>query len=313
MPLESSGRRMRNGDLLPVLSSSCETAKAAGPILVTGMPRSGTTWLARLLAAAPGTALAGREPMNPRGRQYGLARTLSTWTELDALSRRQRHALRTAYRGWNPFVYSRYGRRQWAAPLPWTRLVIKDPFAMLSLPMITRETGATAVLLYRHPAAALASYRRMGWSPDLAELQPILAAHRLRRGCGSATAGSADTEAAAMGSFWAGLYEIALDNVAAADGVVVVSHEEVAGHGAAGARRLFAALGLTWSDAAMGELMIESGAVPASTSALHNFNRSPREVASAWRRHVSEEEVRIVEEATHAVRQRLADARLRLP
>jgi hypothetical protein len=301
------------GDLLPKPSSDSETAEATGPILVTGMPRSGTTWLARLLAAAPGTALAGREPMNPRGRQYGLARTLSSWVELEALSRRQRQALRTAYRGWNPFVYSRYGRRQWAAPLPWTRLVIKDPFAMLSLPLVIRETGATAVLLYRHPAAALASYRRMGWSPDLAELQPILAAHRQRQACPTSPVGSADSDAAAMGFFWAALYEIALDNMRPAGGVLVVSHEELAGHGAAGARRLFAALGLTWSEAAMAELMMESGAPPQSTSALHNLNRSPREVASAWRRHVSADEVRIVEEATEAVRQRLADARLPLP
>ena len=48
-----------------------------GPILVTGVPRSGNTWLARLLATSPGTAMAGREPMNPRGRQYALGGTLT--------------------------------------------------------------------------------------------------------------------------------------------------------------------------------------------------------------------------------------------
>ena len=52
------------------------------PILVTGVPRSGTTWLARLLALSPGTALAGREPMNPRGRQYALGGSLDGWTRL---------------------------------------------------------------------------------------------------------------------------------------------------------------------------------------------------------------------------------------
>ena len=56
------------------------------PILVTGVPRSGTTWLARLLAGSPGTALAGREPMNPRGRQYALGGTLTGWARLSDLT-----------------------------------------------------------------------------------------------------------------------------------------------------------------------------------------------------------------------------------
>ena len=144
------------------------------PILVTGVPRSGTTWLARVLATADRVALAGREPMNPRGKQYALAHTLGGWTRLEDPSSRQRWALRTAYRGLNPWLYSRYGRRQWAAPLPWTRLVVKDPFAMLSLPAVVSVTGARAVFLYRHPGAVLASYRRMGWRPDLDELRPLV-------------------------------------------------------------------------------------------------------------------------------------------
>lgn len=53
------------------------SGSAARPILVTGAPRSGTTWLAQMLATAPRTVLSGREPMNrgrepmkPHGRQY---------------------------------------------------------------------------------------------------------------------------------------------------------------------------------------------------------------------------------------------------
>ena len=90
------------------------------PILVTGVPRSGTTWLARLLALSPATALAGREPMNPRGRQYALGGSLDGWARLTDPSPYQRFLLRSAYRGWNPMVYSRFGTRQWAGPLPQT-------------------------------------------------------------------------------------------------------------------------------------------------------------------------------------------------
>ena len=73
-----------------------------GPILVTGVPRSGNTWLARLLARSPGTALAGREPMNPRGRQYALGKTLHGWTRLTEPTTRQRFLLRTRLPGLEP-------------------------------------------------------------------------------------------------------------------------------------------------------------------------------------------------------------------
>lgn len=280
------------------------------------MPRSGTTWLARLLASAPGTALGGREPMNPRGRQYALGRTLPGWAELTALTPRQRRVLRAAYRGRNPFVFSRYGRRQWAAPLPWTRLVVKDPFAMLSVPPVREVTGASTVLLYRHPGAALASYRRMGWAPDTAELAPVLRNHRLRRGAtGELSLRGVDEcgEAEAMGRFWAALYEMALDNVTGLEDVLVVSHEEIAGGGPTAGRRLFDALGLTWSSGAEAELAGQrADAAPADTRNLHNFGRNPGEVAAAWRTHVTAEEVGVIESVTAEVRARLDAARFAL-
>jgi hypothetical protein len=292
---------------------------ARRPILVTGMPRSGTTWLARLLATAPGTALAGREPMNPRGRQYALAGTLDGWTELTSLSPRQRRALRRAYAGVNPFVYSRYGRRQWAAALPWTRLVMKDPFAILSVPVVVDATGATAVLLYRHPGAALASYRRMGWQPDLDELRPVLRAHRATHGTADRPdlpAPGQSSAAEEMGRFWSALYEIALDNARDLERLVIVSHEELAGGGEPAARRLFDALDLQLSPATRGELSREGperASAPATgTKGLHDLDRAPAAVAGEWRRRLEPGEVETIEAVS---RQTLADLdrdRLRL-
>lgn len=81
----------------------------SGPVLVTGMPRSGSTWTARLIATAHRASLPGREPMNARNRQYALAGTLDGWTRLGSLSARQSIALRASYAGVNPFTFSRYG------------------------------------------------------------------------------------------------------------------------------------------------------------------------------------------------------------
>lgn len=284
------------------------------PILVTGVPRSGTTWLARLLATADRVALAGREPMNPRGKQYALAHTLDGWARLEGPSTRQRWALRAAYRGLNPWLYSRYGRRQWAAPLPWTQLIMKDPFAMLSLPTVVDATRARVVLLYRHPGAILASYRRMGWEPDVDELMPLVQ-HARATGVEipPLEPGADPRTPSVMGWFWGALYAMSLHDLDALPGAVVVSHEEVATGGADVLARLFEALALSPTHATTLEHQKESAPAQAAGSRqLHNFDRSPTDVANAWRSRLLPGELDSIEAATTVVRARLAAVRLRL-
>ena len=285
-----------------------------GPILVTGVPRSGTTWLARLLAGAPGTALAGREPMNPRGRQYALGGSLPGWARLDELTAGQRRRLRLAYRGWNPWVYSRYGSRQWAGPLPRTRLVVKDPFAMLSIPAVVAATGSVPVLVHRHPGAVLASYRRMGWRPDLGELKAVVDVGNVPPDLVlPVVPDPADaSEAEAMGVFWSVLHEIALADVAAAGTpLVVVSHQELAAGGAPAGRELAAALGLTWTAAMAAELSKEAGGA-ASQERLHNFDRAPAQVAEEWRSRLTSDEIEAIEAVTDGTMRKLEAVRLPL-
>jgi hypothetical protein len=276
------------------------------------MPRSGTTWLARLLATSPGTALPGREPMNPRGKQYALGGTLSGWAAVRDLSGKQQRALRAAYAGRNPWTFSRYGRRQWAAPLPRTRVIVKDPFAMLSIPIITRVTGAVPVLVYRHPAAALASYRRMGWQPDVDELRAIV-----RRRVDGSDAGWGATqpqdEATAMALFWRALHEMALDDLERMDDALVLSHEELAGGGEEAVGFLFRRLGLETADATFAELRREDVSGTRSPRGLHDFDRSPVAAAQAWRAQIPAAELEVIEELTGHVRRRLESGRLALP
>jgi Sulfotransferase family len=290
------------------------------PILVTGVPRSGTTWLARLLTDSPGTALAGREPMNPRGRQYGLGGSL---LHPDVSQRRR---LRSAYAGVNPWLFSRYGRRQWAAVLPWTRVIVKDPFAMLSMPAVCRATGARPILLYRHPAAVLTSYRRMRWLPDVEELAPVVEQYN-----GTVTEdgrapvapeGAVGSDVEAMGWFWSVLYTMALTDVAQLPDALVVSHEELASGGARARHRLFTELGLSSGDEGDDEPETDAVAGEAADEGaeggdhqgegLHDFDRAPAQVATAWRTKLTPDEIATIEARTADVRDRLLSARLTL-
>ncbi|MBM6402702.1 sulfotransferase [Phycicoccus sp. CSK15P-2] len=285
--------------------------RGLAPVLVTGMPRSGTTWLARLLAQAPGAAMTGREPMNPRGRQYALGGTLEGWARLCEPTPLQERTLRRAYRGTTPFVYSRYGVRQSAALLPGTRRIVKDPFALLSMPAVHAATGARPVLIHRHPGAMLTSYRRMGWLPDLEELAPIVARYEAQRDPEDPVvprlpADAAADSATAMGWFWAALYAMALADLRHVPNVVVVAHEDVASDIAV-CRALHSELALPWGSAAAAELA-RKGTGRVTSTGLHNFERPPAEVAFAWRGQLDPAEVEEVEEITHDVRERLAQA-----
>lgn len=268
----------------------------SGPILVTGVPRSGTTWLARQLAQCEHSAMTGREPMNPRGRQYALGGTLGGWARLTQPTPKQQRRLRLAYRGLLLPVYSRYGHRQWAAPLPWTRVIVKDPFATLSIPAIARETGATVVLVYRHPGAILSSYRRMGWTPDLKELDGLIDVDD----ADPDVDGSVDPVVGDMARFWAALNRVALEDALATPHAFVVSHEALTTAGPAGVRALAVACGLTLPPA---EDEPDVDQAPSSVPArgtpegkrLHDFDRAPQEVAHGWRGKISDLELAVLE------------------
>lgn len=139
------------------------------------------------------------------------------------------------------------------------------------------------------PGSRPRKYRRMGWSPDLDEIKPILREHiNENHGTSHALAGlgRAKSAAAVMGRFWAGLHGVALDDLKDTD-IIVVSHEVLAVAGTEGSARLFEELGLQWTDEAAGEFDTSSGSRPTSDgdspSTLHHFDRDPAAVADEWR------------------------------
>lgn len=239
--------------------------------------------------------------MNPRGRQFALGGTLSGWTRLEHPTTSQARLLRRAYAGREPRTFSRYGLRQWAAPLPRTRVIVKDPFAMLSLATIGELTGAVPVLIVRHPAAVLASYRRMSWSPDIDEIVALGADPPTR-----------EDDVAAMAAFWSYCHETALYGLTQLARGVVVDHEELSGAGKAGVDRLAARLGLAEASATAPKPAVPSQRPRPRTADLHDFERRPDDIARTWRAVVSSEDVAAIERATATTRRRIDSSGLKL-
>jgi hypothetical protein len=264
------------------------------PVLVTGVPRSGTTWLARQLAGARLAALPGREPMNPRSGQFGLGGTVDSWVELTAPAALQARILSRCYRGQELRMFSRYGKDQWLAPLPWSRTVVKDPFALLSVPAIVSVTGAIPVIVYRHPGAVLASYRRMGWTADTTEIRQLQ---------GQPAPDAPLDDVSAMVEFWNFLHGRVLSWLDDVPGALLVSHAEVSRGGFPAIRSLMNACGLRPPRRAPEQVRQGEG-VPASApdvGQLHGFARNPEEVVDGWRGRLAAEEVTVIESDTSHV------------
>ncbi len=258
--------------------------ESCSPLLVTGVPRSGTTWLARGLASDPHTSMPGREPMNPRGRQFALGGRVDAWVRRDAFGPREAAVLRRCYRGREVRTLSRYGIRQWAAVLPRTRIVVKDPFAILSLAAIHEVTGALPVVVYRHPAAVLASYRRMGWTADTRELVAL-----------GAPEPAADGDLHAMAAMWSWCHQILLQDLRRIPGYVVVSHQHLTAGGPSAWSTLGRHLGLDLpvSGERTRHTHLTSWLRPRKD--LHDFSRSASDVESGWQRQLAADEIETME------------------
>ncbi|WP_283135407.1 sulfotransferase [Rhizohabitans arisaemae] len=165
------------------------------PILVTGLPRSGTSWVGRMLHAG-GRLVYVNEPLNPQhppGRRPGVLnasvthrfqyicddndelwlpafqRTLALRYGLRADLRRNRSpgALARSLRDGTAFLTGRLRGRQ---------ALLDDPFALFSTRWFTERLGCRVVVLIRNPVAFVGSWQRLGWTVYFHELleQPLL-------------------------------------------------------------------------------------------------------------------------------------------
>ena len=173
------------------VDSSLETARSSRPILVTGLPRSGTTWVGRVIGASPSVGYI-QEPFNILCRpgrctarfpywfyyvceeneeQYfhHIEQTLQfryhVWEEIQAM-RTLRNAAGMARDFWR-FQFNRINRR---------RPLLRDPFALFSAEWLARRFGFDVVVLIRHPAAFVASFKSLHWEHPFDHFlkQPLL-------------------------------------------------------------------------------------------------------------------------------------------
>ncbi len=161
------------------------------PILVTGLHRSGTSWVGRSLTLSGELAYVS-EPLNVHHRPGVMAAPVQHWysyiteqNETDFLPALE-DTLALRYKIWkelaslrSPRDFLRMLRDSFIflrGRLTRQRVLLKDPFALFSATCFAERLDAQVVILLRHPAAFVSSLKRLNWSFDFSDLlvQPAL-------------------------------------------------------------------------------------------------------------------------------------------
>lgn len=293
-------------------------------VLVTGAPRSGTTFAGSVMSFAREVDYI-HEPFNPQCGMKGFHERypythegMDNQAELDSWIRRlktYRFQLRTAHFDTDPPLHSTVksivgGRGvnslRVARLNPFRQFtLIKDPFACLLADYLSRAHGVKSLVLIRHPIAFVAGVRRMKWDLGLAlqalAAKPELVQEYFRGEERLLEAGASKVENAARA--WRALNKVLLRQAAQNSSLKVMTHEKLSAAPVEQFKRLYDWAGLPWREAYKKKIIrMTSGRnrVEAKTTA-QDFNRYSAELLAHRLAQVPEEECRAIWEITKDV------------
>lgn len=281
------------------------------PILVTGAHRSGTTWVGRMLAADPGVAYIS-EPLNVLHRPGVFSAPVKNWytyvcddNEAEFLPAYQQ-LMDLDYHVWAELRSLQSGKDVlrmlrdfgifYRGSLRGARPLVKDPFAVFSLPWFAQRLGCQIVVTVRHPAAFASSLKRLGWSFDFGDLlnQPLLMRDHLEPYRRRMEAIHRDDLMGQAGLLWAMIYSVVKLSREGNPAIRVVRHEDISLDPVQRFRQLYDALGLGFT--AQVETAIERSSSPENPAELrrgkqHSVQMDSRASVGNWKRRLKPEEI----------------------
>ena len=290
------------------------------PILVTGAHRSGTTWVGKMLALAPGVAYI-HEPFSPRTAAglspAGFDRYFTVVTSENQVRYRPglEQTIRFRY-GLGAQLRSLRGGRDLAriprdlvrverARLSGARPLVKDPIALLSAEWLAETFGMDVVVLIRHPAAFAASLKRLGWKHSFAtfiqegRVPEVVRPYEAEIRQQAERPGEILAQAALL---WRLLYNAVDSYRERQPDWAFVRHEDASAEPVATFERLYAELGLDLTPAAK-EAIARASAPdnPAELATPYAVELDSAASIGRWREDLTAEEVETLRERTRDV------------
>jgi hypothetical protein len=304
------------------------------PILVTGAHRTGTTWVGKMLAAS-GEAAYISEPTNvlhrpgvlraptpywyfyiceQNGAEYlpALQETLAfryhTWNELRAVlsapkKQMKKDAMRMG-RDWAIFFDGWLWRK---------RPLLKDPFALFSLPWFAEHLGCQVVITIRHPAAFASSLKRLSWPFDFGDLlkQPLLMHNLLEpyreemeKMAREFAASAAPDPVAPASLLWRIVYQVVAQFQKQYPAFRVVRHEDLSVEPLESYRNLYQWLGLNYTSRAQKTILSSSSSENPKEGSRKNIYATRLDSQANlhnWKKRLSPEEITNIRQITEEV------------
>ena len=300
---------------------SSTTSDNQRPILVTGAHRSGTTWVGKMLAAEDGVAYIS-EPLNVLHRRGVFRAPVKHWytyitaeneaeylpafhelldydyhllTEMRSL-RSRKDFLRMLRDYHTFFIGSIHGER----PL------LKDPFAVFSMPWFAERLNCQVVVTVRHPAAFANSLKRLNWSFDFRDLldQPLLMRDHLEQDRADMESMPADDIIGQASLLWRMIYRVVHQSCERNPAFKAVRHEDLSLDPVGGYRALYQSLGLDFTPRAEKDILNSSSSenpTELSKNKTHSVKLDSRANMYNWKKRLTVEEIKRIRTLTEDV------------
>lgn len=293
------------------------------PILVTGAHRTGTTWVGKMIAAHPGVSYIS-EPLNVRHRPGVLRATTEHWYtyiceqnegdylhplrdtiqfEYHTLSEfKSLRSLKDAARmgrDWSIFTMGRLFKK---------RALLKDPFAVFSVPWFANRLSCQVVITIRHPAAFTSSLKRLDWGFDFSHLlsQPLLMSDWLEpyRGEMEEIVNAPKDIISQASLLWCLVYRVVSEYCTQFPSFIIARHEDLSLEPVGGFQGIYDRLGLSFDSRARRAILRSSSPYNPKErpeTAIYGTRLDSRANLDTWKERLSNEEIYRIRQRTEEV------------
>lgn len=280
------------------------------PVLVTGVARSGTTWIGRMLAASPSLYYI-HEPFNVDWHPgIGILDVkIKNWLQYitlenehlyyDAFDRmlKGKYSLYKAlkkvrcYRDFRKILSSacefRTHKKANRKPL------IKDPSALFSASWLHEKFNCHVIIVIRHPAAFVNSVKRLNWSFDFNELlkQPLLM-NQLLPGYETLFNEYNRKDSIDQASLWWKIsYEVIAGYKEKYNNWIFLRYEDIATQPMKHFINLYCKLGIQWNDKVQKTIIYHSLRKNVEVRNWKSIKRDSKSQVGKWKSSLTEEEM----------------------
>lgn len=289
-------------------------------LLVTGAHRTGTTWVGKMLAAG-GYAYVS-EPLNMLHRPGVMAAPVRKWyayitreNEAEYLPAFQktlalRYGLLAEFKSLKSRKdFLRMGRdlgiflRGRITRQP---ALLKDPFAVFSLPWFIERLNCRVVVTVRHPAGFASSLKRLNWPFDFKDLldQPLLMRDHLEPFRADMERMPTDDVLGQSALLWRMVYRVVHATVERFPSVIILRHEDLSRDPQTGYARAFELLGIPYTAKVQETIRTSSSSEnPAELSRrkVHAVKLDSRANLENWKKRLSADEIARIRSMTENV------------